>query len=133
MGRDDVSRASSPPAIAEYLQMVAMVSGEGVSDDEVEKVGVRIDGWIASLPQNLKLQVSRRFFAPAFSAFASARTTRIFDHFFFSWLHNPWQLAWGWKISCVWVVGADKVPDYSRDRFVLRSSRSSEVEKCSKT
>ncbi|KAF9648356.1 hypothetical protein BDM02DRAFT_2292481 [Thelephora ganbajun] len=37
MGRDEISRASSPSAIAEHLQMVAMVSGEGVLDVEVEK------------------------------------------------------------------------------------------------
>ena len=68
-GRDEVTRVSSPSAIAEYLQMVAMVSGEGVMDVDVEKVSARVDGWIASLPQNLKLQVSRRFFASTFSPF----------------------------------------------------------------
>lgn len=62
MGRDEISRASSPSVIAEYLQMVAMVSGEGVLDIEVEKVNARVEAWIASLSQNLKLQVSCRFF-----------------------------------------------------------------------
>lgn len=42
--------------------MVAMVSGEGVMDVDVENVKNRVDQWVASLPQNLKLQVSRRFF-----------------------------------------------------------------------
>lgn len=70
-GRDEVSRVSSPSVIAEYLQMVAMVSGEGVLDVEVEKVSARVNEWVALLPQNLKLQVSRRFFASAFSAFCS--------------------------------------------------------------
>lgn len=46
--------------------MVAMVSGEGVLDVEVEKVCARVDGWIASLPQNMKLQVSPCFFASVF-------------------------------------------------------------------
>ena len=63
--------------------MVAMVSGEGVLDVEVEKVGARVDGWIASLPQNLKLQVSHLFsLLPHFPHFASARPVRIFDHVF---------------------------------------------------
>jgi hypothetical protein len=46
--------------------MVAMVSGEGVMEVEVEKVVTRVNEWIASLPQNLKLQVSRRFLLPHF-------------------------------------------------------------------
>lgn len=101
MGRDEISRASSPSAIAEYLQMVAMVSGEGVLDVEIEKVSARVDEWIASLPQNLKLQVSLlRFLLPHFPHLASVRSTRVFDHVF-SWLHSRWQLAWGWKFSCV--------------------------------
>lgn len=56
IGRDEISRISSPSAITEYLQMVAMISGEGVPDVEVENVSVRVDEWVASLPQNLKLQ-----------------------------------------------------------------------------
>lgn len=68
VGRDDITRVSSPSAVAEYLQMVAMVSGEGILDVEVEKVSARVDEWIASLPQNMKLQVSHRRFASAFSA-----------------------------------------------------------------
>lgn len=57
--------------------MVAMVSGEGVLDVEVEKVSARVDEWAASLPQNLKLQVSRLhfffFLLPHFPHFASLR------------------------------------------------------------
>lgn len=53
-----------------------MVSGEGVLDVEIEKVGARVDGWIASLPQNMKLQVSPRFLLPHF---APVRATRVFD------------------------------------------------------
>ncbi|KAF9788509.1 hypothetical protein BJ322DRAFT_640152 [Thelephora terrestris] len=56
MGRDEISRVSSPSAIAEHLQMVAMVSGEGVPDVDFDRVSARVDEWIASLPQNLKLQ-----------------------------------------------------------------------------
>ena len=56
--------------------MVAMVSGEGVLDVEIEKVGSRVDGWISSLPQNLRLQVGLRFLLPHF---VSVRSTRIFD------------------------------------------------------
>ena len=77
-GRDEVSRASSPSVIAEYLQMVAMVSGEGVLDVEVEGVSAHVDQWIASLPQNLKLQVGRCFFTSAFSAFCFLPP--MFDH-----------------------------------------------------
>ena len=69
--------------------MVAMVSGEGVMDVDVEKVGARVDGWIASLPQNLKLQVSYHFFASAFcfrTAYADLRS-----HFL--WRCNRWQLT----------------------------------------
>jgi len=61
--------------------MVAMISGEGVPDIEVEKVSVRVDEWVASLPQNLKLQVSHPFFASAFSAFCFL--VRTFDHTLF--------------------------------------------------
>ena len=57
--------------------MVAMVSGEGVLDDEIDKVGSRVDGWISSLPQNLRLQVGPRFFL--LPHFVSVRSTRIFD------------------------------------------------------
>jgi len=77
MGRDEISRASSPSVIAEYLQMVAMVSGEGILDVDVEKVSSRVDGWIVSLPQNLKLQVSSICFASAFcfrAAYADLRS-----------------------------------------------------------
>jgi len=121
MGRDEISRASSPSVIAEYLQMVVMVSGEGVLDVEVEKANARVDGWIASLPQNLKLQVSCRFFC-----FRTASIT-----FFVA----PQSLTVdsGRKFSCVWMVDADKVPCYSHNRSVLRSNRSNGVEKCSKT
>lgn len=77
MGRDEVSRVSSPSVIAEYLQMVAMVSGEGVVDTEVENVSARVDEWIASLPQNLKLQVSRCFLPPHFPHFASSHGSSI--------------------------------------------------------
>lgn len=62
--------------------MVAMVSGEGVLDVEVERVSARVDEWIASLPQNLKPQVSRFFFASAFSAFCFL-VRRTFDHILF--------------------------------------------------
>ena len=77
MGRDEITRVSSPSAIAEYLQMVAMVSGEGVLDVEVEKVSARVDEWIASLPQNMKLQVSRRLFASAFFTFCFRTASSI--------------------------------------------------------
>jgi hypothetical protein len=80
-GRDEVSRASSPSVIAEYLQMVAMVSGEGVADIEVERVGARVDEWVASLPQNLRLQVGNRFLLPHFPQFCFL--ARIFDHILF--------------------------------------------------
>lgn len=96
MGRDEISRASSPSVIAEYLQMVAMVSGEGVLDVDVEKVSSRVDGWIGSLPQNLKLQVSSACLLPHF---ASVGPTRTFDHVL--WHHNRWQLTWGRKFYCV--------------------------------
>ena len=80
-GRDEVSRASSPSVIAEYLQMVAMVSGEGVLDVEVERVSTRVDEWITSLPQNLKLQVSRRFLLPHFPHSASPYGSSIIPFF----------------------------------------------------
>jgi hypothetical protein len=75
MGRDEFARASSPSAIAEYLHMVAMVSGEGVLEVEVERVSIRVDEWIASLPQNLKLQVSRRFLFPHFASVPGSSIT----------------------------------------------------------
>lgn len=81
IGRDEISRVSSPSATAEYLQMVAMVSGEGVPDVDVEKVSARVDEWVASLPQNLKLQVSHFFFCFRTSAFCFL--ARIFDHLLF--------------------------------------------------
>src|ERR1700753_1383860 len=46
-GRDEVSRVSSPSAIAEHLHMVAMVSGQGVLDIDVEKVSARVDEWVS--------------------------------------------------------------------------------------
>lgn len=57
--------------------MVAMVSGEGVPDVDVEKVSARVDEWVASLPQNLKLQVSHFFFASTPPHFASLRGSSI--------------------------------------------------------
>ena len=93
-GRDEINRVSSPSVIAEYLHMVAMVSGEGVLEVEVEKVSARVDEWIASLPQNMKLQVSCFFFASAFSAFCFR--TRISDHFFFV---TPYRFAF--SLGCL--------------------------------
>lgn len=91
-GRDEITRASSPSVIAEYLQMVAMVSGEGVLDVEVEKVSTRVDEWIASLPQNLKLQVSDSFFLlPHSLHFASVHGSSITP---FLRLHKGWRSAW---------------------------------------
>lgn len=98
VGRDEVSRISSPSAISEYLHMVAMVSGEGVLDVEIEKVSVRVDEWVASLPQNLKLQVGHLFlFASAFSALCFLTRTSITP----SWLHIHSLSASGCKFSCV--------------------------------
>ena len=54
--------ASQRSAIAEYLHMVAMVSGEEASEVEVENVRTRVNEWAASLPQNLRLQVSGYLF-----------------------------------------------------------------------
>ena len=131
-GRDDITRVSSPPAIAEYLQMVAMVSGEGVLDVEVEKVSARVDEWIASLPQNMRLQVSRRLFTSAFSAFCFR--TRIFDHFFFcdSTMVGG-KLAGVRPLEVSRARMADQPSCYSHNRSDLRSDRSKEVEKCCKT
>jgi hypothetical protein len=126
VGRDETSRASSPSVIAEYLQMVAMVSGEGVLDVDVERVSTRVDGWIGSLPQNLKLQVSCRFFA---SAFCSRTASVCGLRSRFLWHHNRWQLTWGRKFSCAWVADADKIPCYSHNRSALRSNPSNGVEK----
>jgi hypothetical protein len=75
IGRDEISRVSSPSAIAEHLQMVAMVSGEGVPDVDFERVSARVDEWIASLPQNLKLQVSHNFLCFRISAFCGPSIT----------------------------------------------------------
>ena len=132
VGRDDITRVSSPPAIAEYLQLVAMVSGEGVMGVDVEKVSARVDEWIASLPQNMKLQVSHRLFASAFSAFCFR--TRTFDHFFFCDFTTA-----GGKLGDVCPLNipraqvADQPSCYSHNRSVLRSDRLKEVEKHSKT
>lgn len=92
-GRDDITRASSPSAIAEYLHMVAMVSGEGVLEVEVEKVSARVDEWIASLPQNMKLQVSVVF---CLRILCICFRTRIFDHIFFA---TPQRLAVSYGMS----------------------------------
>lgn len=131
-GRDEITRASSPSVIAEYLQMVAMVSGEGVLDVEVERVSTRVDEWIASLPQNLKLQVSDSFFCfrilcillPCMDLRSrlSCDSTRVGG-----------QLgdALPRKISCAWMI--DQVSCYSPNRSVMHSERSSGVEKCSRT
>jgi len=132
VGRDDITRVSSPPAIAEYLQMVAMVSGEGVLDVEVEKVGARVDEWIASLPQNMKLQVSHRLFASAFSAFASAPASSITSFFCYSTMAGG-KLGDVCPLKLTRARMADQSSYYSHNRSVLRSDRSKEIEKCSKT
>jgi len=127
VGRDDIIRVSSPSAIAEYLQMVAMVSGEGILDVDVEKVSARVDEWIASLPQNMKLQVSLRLFASAFSAFCFR--TRVFDHFFFTMVPGKLAGVCPLKVSCARM--ADQPSCYSHNRSVLHSDQSKEVEKYS--
>jgi len=98
-GRDEITRALSPSTIAEYLQMVAMVSGGGVLDVEIENVSARVDGWIAALPQNLILQVSCCFF------FCIRTLCAAFDHFFFrgstivdSWIGDGYILALEWLV-----------------------------------
>ena len=132
VGRDEITRVSSPSAIAEYLQMVAMVSGEGVLDIDVEKVSARVDEWIASLPQNMKLQVSRRLFASAFFDFCFR--TRIFGHIFScdsTMAGGRLEDVCPRKISRVRM--ADQPSCYSHNRSALRSDRSKEAEKYSKT
>ena len=128
IGRDEISRVSSPSAITEYLQMVAMISGEGVPDIEVEKVSVRVDEWVASLPQNLKLQVSHRFFF----CFRVCFLVRTFDHILFrdsrvvgTQLEDEGSL--GFECSML-----TKSRSSSRSRSALRWARSNVRENCSR-
>lgn len=131
-GRDELTRASSPSAIAEYLQMVAMISGEGALDVDVEKVSARVDGWIASLPQNLKLQVSRRFFASTFFQLCF----RVPHPDLRSLFCGSTILAVGLGMEKFLVLECPmltKMTCYSRNRSVLRLNRSSGGENYSRT
>jgi len=130
-GRDEITRVSSPSAIAEYLQMVAMVSGEGILDVEVEKVSTRVDEWIASLPQNMKLQVSHRFFASAFFAFCFRPHPRSLLFCDSTTAGGQLEDVYPWNTSRARM--ADQSSCYSHNRSVLRSDRSKGVEEHNKT